>query len=93
LRECLAIRTQAVPGTWQHHNTMSLLGGALAGQGRHEEADPLLVEGYEKMQPPEPAAFRKREALLRLIRHYEAWGKVEAAARSRKLLDAQGGGK
>jgi hypothetical protein len=65
----------------------------LSGRADTKRADQLLVEGYEKMQPPEPAAFRKREALLRLIRHYKARGKVEAAARSRKLLDAQGGGK
>ena len=45
------------------------------------------------MQPPEPAAFRRREALERLIRHYEGWGKSDEAGRWRKVLEAQGGGK
>ena len=66
-----------------------MLGGSLAGQGKHDEADPLLIEGYEKMEPPAKWAIRKREALERLIEHYEAWGKPEEVARYKKLLETQ----
>ena len=38
----------------------------------------------EKMDPPSGSATRKREALERLIAHYEAWGRPEDAARWRK---------
>lgn len=65
-----------------------MLGEALAGQGRYAEAEPLLVEGYEKMAPPKSAVSRKREALERVIKLYETWGKPEEAARYRALLAA-----
>ena len=73
-----------MPGDWRTWNAMSLMGGAIALQGRHEVADPLLRDGYEKMDPPSGSATRKREALERLIAHYEAWGRPEDAARWRK---------
>ncbi len=83
LSECLGY-VEVNPG--QRFLVVSLLGGALAGQGRHEEADPLLREGYLKMKPrPSERAF-KRDALVRLIRHYEAWGKTEEAATWRAQL-------
>ncbi|MHC4954651.1 MAG: tetratricopeptide repeat protein [Planctomycetota bacterium] len=80
-RECLAIRAKKIPGHWLHYNTMSMLGGALAGQGKHAEAEPLLVDGYAKMQPPKRNAIRKREALERVIKLYETWGKPDEAAK------------
>ena len=82
LRECLEIRQAKLPGKWQMFNAMSLLGRALSGQGRYEDAEPLLVEGYEGIDPSSaPAAeLRSREALRYLIQHYEAWGKPEEAA-------------
>ncbi len=66
---------------------VSLLGGALAGQGRHEEADPLLREGYEQLRPIPSEREFKRDALVRLIRHYEDWGKPDEATRWRKQLE------
>ncbi|HEX6810867.1 MAG TPA: serine/threonine-protein kinase [Planctomycetota bacterium] len=87
LRECLEIRTEEQPTAWNTYNAMSLLGGALSELGRYAEAEPLLTDGYEKMQPPPAAAFRKREALERLIRHCEARGATERVEALRKLLD------
>ena len=87
LRECLALRRKAIPKSWLLFNAMSLLGASLAGQAKHKEAEALLVEGYEGMQPPKPLAHRKREALERVIQLYEAWGKKRLAIEWRKKLD------
>lgn len=75
LREALAVREKTEPQeSWGRYDVMSTLGGALAGQDRFEEAEPLLVEGYEGMsRDPESWQIRRREALERLIKLYEAW--------------------
>ena len=39
-----------MPDDWSRFNTMSQLGGALLGQGRYAEAEPLVIEGYEGMK-------------------------------------------
>jgi serine/threonine protein kinase/tetratricopeptide (TPR) repeat protein len=87
LRECLAIRQQALPDghpqQWLRFSTMSLLGGALAGQGKFAEAEPLLLDGYNGMKDhaavPLPTAQRdyKREALERIVKLYDAWHAAE----------------
>ncbi len=83
LRACVAFREEAMPGHWLTWNAVSLLGQSLADQGRHEEAEPLLLESYEKMDPPAVSAHRKEEARARLVRLYEGWGKPEMADRWR----------
>jgi hypothetical protein len=55
---------------------MSLLGGSLLGHGRHAEAEPLIVPGYEGMKAREiriivPRRPRLGEAAERVIRLYE----------------------
>jgi serine/threonine protein kinase/tetratricopeptide (TPR) repeat protein len=85
LREGLAIRAQAAPDALSRFDAMSLLGGALLGQGRFAEAEPLVVQGYEGMwareaETPAPGQPRLREAADRLVRLYEAWGQPEQAA-------------
>jgi hypothetical protein len=85
LRECLAIRAKAQPDDWPRFNTMSLLGGALQGQGRYTEAEPLIVPGYEGLKGREarlPRIARPRldEAAQRVIRLDESWGRREQAA-------------
>ncbi len=86
LRECLAIRERELPDDWLRWNTASMLGEALCGQGKHAEAEPLLTEGYEKLRPPDPLLFRKREALERIVKLYEEWGKPDEAAAWRARL-------
>src|SRR5262249_14795324 len=84
LRECLAFCEQAEPDLWTTANTQSLLGGALLGQKKYADAEPLLLKGYkgmkvrEKNMPPQNAV-RIHEALDRLIELYTAWGKPEEA--------------
>ncbi|MEO6596085.1 MAG: tetratricopeptide repeat protein [Planctomycetota bacterium] len=97
LRECVQIHCAKLPTDPRTFVAMSLLGSAIAEQGRHDEADPLLRDGYDKLQSvhgADPAvastlAQRKREALDRLVKHYEDWGKPEQAAARRKLLEKE----
>jgi RNA polymerase sigma factor (TIGR02999 family) len=91
LRECLAIREKAIPDDWRKFNSMSLLGGALLGQGRFAEAELLVVEGYEgmiarKAKIPPQGEVRLSEAGTRVVQLYEVWGKPEKAADWRKRL-------
>jgi hypothetical protein len=80
LREWLSIQEKTKPDTWDRFNARSLLGGSLLGQGKYDEAEPLIVTGYEGMK----ALVQKThphwkpwltEAALRVVRLYEAWGK------------------
>ena len=95
LRECLTIREKKLPDDWVLFNTKSMLGGALVGQKKFQEAEPLLVEGYSGMKEREakiPPAGKLRliEAIQRLIDFYTAWEKpAEAAAWRKKLEEAK----
>jgi hypothetical protein len=85
LRDALTIQTRALPDDWSRFYTRGLLGGALAGQGRYGEAEPLVVEGYEGLKDraakvPRTAPPFLSEAAGRVVRLYEAWGKPEQAA-------------
>ncbi|MDW8264937.1 MAG: tetratricopeptide repeat protein [Gemmataceae bacterium] len=93
LREALAIRTTKEPDAWTTFNTMSMLGGALLGQQKYAEAEPLLVKGYEGLKTrqksiPKEGQMRIPEALERLVQLYEAVGKKEEAAKWRRELEA-----
>jgi tetratricopeptide (TPR) repeat protein len=86
LRECLAIREAAEPDAWTTFDARSLLGGALLGQRRHAEAEPLLHQGYEGMKIREKAipprgATRVPEALDRLIELYAATNQSEEVSK------------
>ena len=43
LREALAVLEKTIANDWQTFNSRSLLGGALAGQQKFGEAEPLLL--------------------------------------------------
>jgi tetratricopeptide (TPR) repeat protein len=88
LRESLALRIAREPDGWRRYDTTSMLGESLAQQGRHDEAEPLLVEAWERIAPPAARAERKRDALVRLIENYRAWGRREELARFEALLAA-----
>jgi eukaryotic-like serine/threonine-protein kinase len=77
LRESLAIREVKEPDDWRTFNTKSMLGGALLGQEKHAEAEPLLIKGYEGMKQreksiPKEGTTRIPEAIDRLIELYTA---------------------
>lgn len=50
LRECLAIRQQNMPDDFRRYAAEALLGESLAGQGKHAEAEALLIPAYEGMK-------------------------------------------
>ena len=92
LRECLHIRAAQQPDAWNTFNTRSVLGGALLGQHRYAEAEPLLKEGYAGLKQreakiPPLSKVRLAEALERLVQLYDAWGKPEQAREWRQQLE------
>jgi WD40 repeat protein/tetratricopeptide (TPR) repeat protein len=94
LRDCLALRQQKEPNAWTTFNTKSMLGESLVGQKHYADAEPLLRAGYEGMKqhqariPLPVQTVRLSEAVERLVRLYDAWGKQDKAARWREELAA-----
>jgi hypothetical protein len=90
LRECLAIREKKEPDAWTTFDTQSLLGGALLGQKKYADAEPLLVKGYEGMKQrektiPPRSATRIPEALDRIIELYTVTNKPEELKKYQEL--------
>jgi serine/threonine protein kinase/tetratricopeptide (TPR) repeat protein len=93
LRECLAIREKKEPDAWATFLTKSLLGGALLGQKKYAEAEPLLRDGYEGMKQREakvPPIEKNRlaEAAERLAQLYDATGRADEARAWRAKVPA-----
>jgi serine/threonine protein kinase len=88
LREALRLRVASLP---KEHFWVALatdaLGECLTTQKRFAEAEPLLVESYNKLNSHlgqhDP---RTLEALRRLLSLYRAWNKPEKAAQYRSLF-------
>ncbi len=82
LLECLDIREKTQPDVWTTFNTQSMLGGALLGQKKYADAEPLLLKGYDGMKArektiPPTGNIRIPEALDRLIELYTATNKPD----------------
>jgi tetratricopeptide (TPR) repeat protein len=91
LCECVTIRERLLPDDWLLFNTKSMLGLALAGQKKFEEAEPLLVEAYQGMKQredkiPANVKIRVTEAIKRLVDLYIAWDRPQEAEKWRALL-------
>jgi tetratricopeptide (TPR) repeat protein len=91
LKEALALREKSERDDWTTSNTRALLGLALLGQQRFDEAQPLLLTGYEGMKQQEakiPPAQRRplADAGGRIVELYERWGRPAEADRWRKKL-------
>jgi tetratricopeptide (TPR) repeat protein len=91
LRQSLAIRVSKEPDAWTTFHTQSLLGGALLGQKKYAAAAPLLLQGYQGMKErlakmPPQSQVRLSEALERLVRLYDGWGKQAEAQQWREKL-------
>lgn len=77
LREAWDIDQKTQPDLWATFNMQSMLGGALLGQKKYAEAEPLLVKGYAGLKEREekiPLTLKVRlvEALDRVIDLYTA---------------------
>ena len=90
LRECLALRQQLLPDdNWRIGSTQSLLGAALAGLKRFDEAESLLVAGYAGQRAqqhtiPPNGKSGIAQALERLISFYETRGTDRDAEQAAK---------
>ena len=95
LREGLEIWDRLQSGQWNTMNARSLLGESLAGLGRFEEAEALLLAGQSGLEaqadaiPPGDRESLQVDAIARLARLYGAWGKPSEAARWRAKLPAE----
>ena len=92
LRECLRIREKLQPDVWSTFNAKSLLGGALAGQRKYDQAEPLLLAGYEGMKQraaaiPPAGRTRLPEAADRLVQLYIATGRPAEATKWQVVSD------
>jgi tetratricopeptide (TPR) repeat protein len=89
LREALAVRERKSPDDWSTFETQSLLGDSLLGQKRYADAEPYLLRGYEGLKAraariPAPSRKALPEAIDRIIRLYEAWGRPAQVQEWRK---------
>ncbi|MEQ1824692.1 MAG: serine/threonine-protein kinase [Pirellula sp.] len=97
LRECLQTRSTELPDHWSTSNTKSLLGTALMNQGKHAEAEPLLIEGYQELKSrdsKDPVHSKQRitNALERIIEHFTRTGQAEQLSRwTQELASLQRG--
>jgi eukaryotic-like serine/threonine-protein kinase len=94
LRECLAIREKTEPEAWTTFDAKSMLGGALLGQKKHAQAEPLLLAGYEGMKQREaniPPASKVHvdKAIERLIQLAKAMGKKQDETKWQTELNAR----
>ena len=76
---------------WILPHAKNVLGGALLGQKKYAEAEPLLVQGYEGMKRAEATMtaqwrYRLPEAGERVVRYYEETGQPEKAREWRERL-------
>ena len=92
MHESLAICKQHMPKNPFRYHVESLLGTALVGQKKFEEAEPFARDGYlvpkSNNAPLPPETVRIVAALDRLIALYEAWGKADETAKWRKERDS-----
>jgi serine/threonine-protein kinase len=81
LRQAMEIRRKTLPaGHPDTAVTESLLGASLVAQGRHAEAEPLLIQSYARTVAARTDRAREsREARARIRTLYAAWGKPEKA--------------
>src|SRR5262249_52067062 len=96
VRECLAIREERQPGSWATFGTQSLLAGALLGQKKYAEAEPLLLQGYRGLKQHLATMPLHRKAILtealgRLVQLYDATSREEEAAKWRAVLQQHEG--
>jgi serine/threonine protein kinase len=97
-RECLAIAEKQQPEEFETFHARELVGASLLGQKKFNQAEPLLLSGFEGMNQRADtlAAFSGlplKQAVRSLIGLYESTGQVEKAAEWKaKLTELEKGG-
>ncbi len=88
LRECIGLQDSIPPASsWERDQAKSALGASLLDQGRFAEAEPLLLESYDRLRanrfaPP----IRRRDALEGIARMYERWNAAEPSPERSETL-------
>ena len=82
LREALARLGRTLPAAdWRVGRARSDVGAAAAAQGRFEEAEPLLLDGHATLvADPEAFPADRRDAVERIVKLYQEWGRPDQAA-------------
>jgi non-specific serine/threonine protein kinase/serine/threonine-protein kinase len=97
LREALQGYEKAGLETWERYQCQSMLGASLVGQKKLQEAEPLLVAGYDGLiarRAAIPAESRPvlRTAGERIVRLYSDWGKPDKASEWKAKVAVAGKG-
>jgi tetratricopeptide (TPR) repeat protein len=95
LREAADEFAKAASDDWERYRVECGLGMSLAGQKQYGQAEPLLVDGYQKMMERRasiPADGRREMAQAGegIVRMYRDWGKPEKASEWRQKLKESG---
>ena len=84
LRDARATLIRTAPGSWERFNVDSMLGASLAGQKRFEEAESLLLSGYNGMASAprstnqnNTSRFSRDQAGEAIVQMYADWGRPE----------------
>ena len=82
---------KVAPESWEQYNCQSLLGASLTGQERYQEAEPLVVAGYEGLVQRRAAIPPANASVLdhagqRLIQLYRGWGRTGQLAEWERRL-------
>jgi serine/threonine protein kinase len=89
-RECLASRETNCPNAWYTHYTRAMLGATLVGKRKFDEAEPLLISGYEGMRERESSIRERTKVLTEIMQNFvqlfEATSRPEQAAEWREKL-------
>jgi tetratricopeptide (TPR) repeat protein/tRNA A-37 threonylcarbamoyl transferase component Bud32 len=94
LRAALAQFDRQFPDHYLAFEVKTALGEALAGRKKYPEAEPLLKQGYEGLKartaeiPGNEMERIMTDALTRLVKLYDEWGKKDEAAKWRAELEA-----
>jgi serine/threonine protein kinase/tetratricopeptide (TPR) repeat protein len=93
LRESLAIHQKNGTSNWSSFHTQALLGSALIGQEKYVEAEPQLLQAYERMDAARSNGSDLKlpltEPLGLLVRLYDAWGQTDRASEWRAKQEAE----
>jgi hypothetical protein len=89
-RECLASRETNCPNAWYTHYTRAMLGATLLGKRKFDEAEPLLISGYEGMRERENSIRERNKVLTEtmqsFVQLFEATSRPEKTAEWRTKL-------
>ncbi len=91
LRTALKSYEKIAPDSWERYSCESMLGASLTGQKKYQEAEPLVIDGYEAMiqrkaTMPAGSSPALDQAGQRIAQLYRSWGNAEKAAAWTKTL-------